>query len=143
MANRILSLSALQLHKPDRIMEAGDRLRKRARRGFKGYPIATIAFYGPDDRLATKAVVSIVRQEDAHPDKLERWFSDGIDVRGDVTIQAAMGAFIEKSRAKSVVMVDRIIGCPHEEGVHYPMGGTCPQCPFWANRDRWTGEMLT
>lgn len=124
-------------------MNARDRLRKRARRGFKGYPIATVAFYGPDDQHATKAVVGIVREDDGHPEELERWLTDDVDIRKDVAIQAAIGAFIEKSNVKSVVMVDRIIGCPHEEGVHYPMGGTCPQCPFWADRDRWTGEKLS
>ncbi|SEJ90916.1 hypothetical protein SAMN05192539_102313 [Paraburkholderia diazotrophica] len=31
-----------------------DRLAKKARRGFCGYPVATVAFYGPDDRRATK-----------------------------------------------------------------------------------------
>ncbi len=43
--------------------------------------------------------------------------------------------------AKSVVMTDRIIGCPHEEGIDYE-GPTCPDCPFWAGRDRWTGKRL-
>ena len=37
---------------------------------------------------------------------------------------------------KGVVAVDRIIGCPHEEGIDYPEGGKCPACPFWASRDR-------
>lgn len=39
-------------------------------------------------------------------------------------------------------MVDKIIGCPHEEGKDYPMGKKCPQCPFWVNRDRWTVEII-
>jgi hypothetical protein len=39
-------------------------------------------------------------------------------------------------------MVDRIIGCPHEEGIDYPDGAECPECPFWKGRDRWTGELL-
>jgi len=43
--------------------------------------------------------------------------------------------------AKSVVMTDRIIGCPHEEGIDYE-GSTCPDCPFWVGRDRWTGKRL-
>jgi hypothetical protein len=44
---------------------------------------------------------------------------------------------------KSVVMPDRIIGCPHEEGIDYPEGESCPQCPFWEGRDRWTGEPVS
>ena len=31
-------------------------------------------------------------------------------------------------------MTDRIIGCPHEEGIDYE-GSVCPRCEFWANRD--------
>jgi hypothetical protein len=50
--------------------------------------------------------------------------------------------FLESQGAKSVVMTDRIIGCPHEEGIDYPEGEPCPQCPFWANRDRFTGRLL-
>jgi hypothetical protein len=38
-------------------------------------------------------------------------------------------------------MVDRIIGCLHEEGIDYH-GPTCPLYPFWAGRDRWTGERV-
>jgi hypothetical protein len=34
-------------------------LKKRTRRGFRGYPIATIAFYGSNDKHASKVVVGI------------------------------------------------------------------------------------
>jgi hypothetical protein len=42
---------------------ARKRLGKRAKKGFRGYPVATIAFYGPDDTRATKLTVGIVRAE--------------------------------------------------------------------------------
>jgi hypothetical protein len=35
-----------------------------------------------------------------------------------------------------------MLGCPHEEGVDYPMGRTCPRCPFWAGIDRFTHEPI-
>ena len=50
-------------------------LNKKARRGFRGYPLATVAFYGPDDRRATKVVVGIVAADGAEPSALERWLS--------------------------------------------------------------------
>ena len=56
---------------------------KKARRGFLGYPVATVAFYGPDDKVATKVSVGIVLSEDENPAVLERWFSDAVDVRND------------------------------------------------------------
>lgn len=119
-------------------------LHKKARRGFHGYPIASVAFYGPDDRRASKVAVGIVAREGAHGDPLERWFADDdeTDLRHDPRVGAEIVAFIEKHGAKSVAMPDRIIGCPHEEGKDYPEGEVCPQCPFWANRDRWTGDMI-
>ena len=117
-------------------------LEKQSRRGFRGYPVATVAFYGPDDRRATKVAVGIVRAEGSGADPLERWSSEETDVRSDVSIARQIGEFITANSAKSVVLADRIIGCPHEEGIDYPEGGACPQCPFWANRDRWSGELL-
>jgi hypothetical protein len=104
--------------------------------------LATVAFYGPDDQRATKVAVGILRREGAEPDSLERWFSEGTDVRSDVAIAEQIGEFIDRQGAKSVALADRIIGCPHEEGIDYPHGTACPQCPFWANRDRWTGQLL-
>jgi hypothetical protein len=82
-------------------------LGKNSRRGFRGFPAATIACYGPTAERATKIVVAIVRDEHAEPDPLER-----------------------------------IIGCPHEEGIDYPEGKSCPQCPYWAGRDRFTHERV-
>jgi len=117
-------------------------LAKKARRGFRGYPVATIAFYGPDDQFASKVAVGIVPAEGAEADPLERWFATDLDVRRDPAIGEQILAFIREHGARTVVMSDRIIGCPHEEVIDYPLGEACPQYPFWAHRDRWTGEVL-
>jgi hypothetical protein len=34
------------------------RLRKKAKKGFRGYPMATIAYYGPDSATASKVAAS-------------------------------------------------------------------------------------
>ncbi len=115
---------------------------KRARRGFRGYPVATIAYYGPDRDTATKVAVGIVQREDAEPEVVQRWFNSERDVRRNVAINREVVAFVEEHNAKSVVMTDGIIGCPHEEGTDYPEGGVCPKCPFWVGRDRWSGEVV-
>jgi len=115
-------------------------LRKKARHGFQGYPLATVAYYGPDARKATKAAVAIVPEQGAEPAVVERWFSDTRDIRRDHGVNERILAFIRAHGATSVVMSDGIIGCPHEEGVDYPDGGVCPHCPYWAGRDRWGGE---
>lgn len=115
-------------------------LQKWAQRGFHGYPIATVAYYGPDDQFASKVAVGIVPGENAEVASLKRWFADEQDVRVDPAINQEIVTFIEQHGARSVGMADRIIGCPHEEGIDYPLGQDCPQCPYWAGRDRWTGE---
>ena len=118
---------------------ARKRLSKRAKKGFRGYPVATVALYGPNDTMATKLTVGIVPAENVEVTDLRRWFSEGSDVRNNVDVAEEVLAFITDNGAKSVVMADRIIGCPHEEGIDYA-GSTSPLCPFWAGRDRWTGE---
>lgn len=122
-----------------------DRVRKvlgkKAKKGFCGYPTATIAHYGPDDKTATKVVVTIVAHEGAEPEPMKKWFSDK-DVRSDEKILNEIHKFLSVNGAASVVMPDRIIGCPHEEGIDYAEGEECPECPFWSGRDRWTGERL-
>jgi hypothetical protein len=115
---------------------------KKAKRGFRGYPLATIAFYGPTAALATKVAISIVPDERNQPDRLERWFSEQGDIRHDDGVGEQIGAFLRQHNVRSVAMVDRIIGCPHEEVVDYPEGESCPQCPYWAARDRFTHERI-
>jgi hypothetical protein len=117
------------------------RLQKKAKRGFKGYPIGTVAFYGPDNRFASKVAAAVILGEDEEAAALERWQSDTEDVRMSVAIGEQVLAFFEQHGVRSVVMTDGIIGCPHEEGVDYD-GTTCPRCPFWAGRDRFTHEII-
>jgi hypothetical protein len=112
------------------------------RKGFRGYPAATIAYYGPTDERASKVVVGIFKAEGAEAEPMQKWFTDSGDARTDAAIMKAMSDFIKVNAVKSVAAVDGIIGCPHEEGLDYPEGDKCPQCPFWTNRDRFSGEIL-
>ena len=127
------------------LKEKAERLRKRlgksAKKGFRGYPVGTIAFYGPDDKTATKLVVSILPAEDAEPDPIRKWHAEQ-DVRKDAVILSEAMEFLQEQGVLTVAMADRSIGCPHEEGIDYPEGEECPLCPFWKGRDRWTGERV-
>jgi hypothetical protein len=100
-------------------LSARKRLSKRAKRGFRGYPLATVALYGPDDRTATKLAVGIVPAEHADATELRRWFSEGADIRNDADIAEEVLSFVAAAGAGSVVTTDTIIGCPHEEGIDY------------------------
>jgi hypothetical protein len=119
-----------------------DKLKKKAKQGFQGYPVATITCYGPDDRQASKVAVGIILEEGGVVAFLERWSNEIRDIRLDPEANEEIVRFISKHGAKSVVMADRILGCPHEEGKDYPEGEKCPKCSYWAIRDRFTGEII-
>ncbi|MEP7310915.1 MAG: DUF1186 domain-containing protein [Acidobacteriota bacterium] len=107
------------------------------------YPLATIAAYGPNNTLATKLVVSVIeRPGQPDPFAMQTWTSETIDPRHDPTIAADVARFVEEHGARQTVGANQIIGCPHEEGIDYPMGRTCPRCPFWADIDRFTYEPI-
>jgi hypothetical protein len=113
---------------------------KKSKKGFRGYPLATVAFYGPDNVRASKVAVGIIRSEGAEPSDLKRWTVVNGDIRSDLKISRELLEFVRSNGVLSVVMTDRIIGCPHEEGTDYPDGGACPKCPFWAGKNRFKGE---
>jgi hypothetical protein len=117
------------------------RLRKKARKGMRGWPVATIAFYGPDLSRATKVAVGIVPYENAEVKEMRDWKVEQGDVRNDPAIAERILEFIETHHALTVAMVDGIIGCPHQEGIDYE-GEWCPVCAFWHGRDRFTGQMV-
>lgn len=117
------------------------RMRKKAKKGMRGWPAATIAFYGPDKSRASKVVVGIIASEDAGVGEMRDWKLDPGDVRNDPGIAEEMLKFMEAHGVLSVAMTDGIIGCPHQEGIDYH-GQWCPVCEFWKGRDRFTGERV-
>jgi hypothetical protein len=119
-------------------MDTKEKLFQRLARRKTGYPMASIIYYGPDNRFASKVVVGIFITEktrDANP--LLKWFSDEVDARTDPGILQEIADSLEQYHVHRVVMMDRIFGCPHEEGIDYPLGEKCPKCPYWATHDRY------
>jgi hypothetical protein len=110
------------------------RLRRLAKQGDAGVPRATLAFYGPDNTSASKAVLGIFLRDDSEA-IIHRYFSDDTDARYKVDIQENVLARLREHEVRSLIMMEEIFGCPHEEGVDYPEGEPCPQCPFWKGRD--------
>ncbi len=69
-------------------------IEKKARRK-TGYPIATIAYYGPDHTFASKVVVGIiVSEQDDEVAVLNKWFAEATDVRLDQAINQQILEFI-------------------------------------------------
>lgn len=124
---------------PSKATPSWRTIESRAERAPAGYPLATIAFYGPDDRVATKVAVALIPVEDGEVEDLERWYAHTGDVRDNDGAASVILRFLEVKGVRSIVMVDSIIGCPHEEGVDYPTGANCLECPYWHERDRWSG----
>jgi hypothetical protein len=86
-------------------------------------------------------VIGVVRAEGEEP-AIRKWFSSGVDIRQDPDTELAIVEYLHAQGVKSVIMTGAIIGCPHEEGIDYPEGKSCPDCPYWAGRDRFTKQRL-
>jgi hypothetical protein len=95
-------------------------MRNRAKKGFLGYPVATIAFYGPDDRRATKVALGILFDEDDETrSEINRWFGAKGDIRRDASVFEAIFRLTQSRGVRSIAMPEEILGCPHEEGIDY------------------------
>ncbi len=85
------------------------RLQKKAKRGLRGWPVATIAFYGADLRRASKVAVGVIAYAERRPE-MRSWLLEAGDVRRDPAIAAAILGFIEEHGALSVVMARKAQG---------------------------------
>jgi hypothetical protein len=84
-----------------------------------------MAAYGPNTSLATKLVVSVLdRPGERKPSSMRTWTTEGVDVRRDPTIGAEVSHFLRQHGVKETVTSERIIGCPHQEGIDYPWAGS-------------------
>ena len=95
------------------------------------FPIGTIAYYGPDDKTTTKIVAGVIQGEGAEP-IIERWVAT--DVTTSPKVRKEIDGFFKKHGVTRVVMSEGNMGCPHEEGKDFPLGGDCPFCPWWKGK---------
>ena len=92
------------------------------------YPIGTIAYYGPDDQTVTKIIVAVLPDEKTNP-IIKKWFGESVSQNPETA--TAIGKFFQEQQVHKVVMTEGIIGCPHEEGIDYPVGESCTECQYW------------
>ena len=92
------------------------------------FPIGTLAYYGPDDHTATKVTASVISGPDSEI-IMRDWIGENLSE--DEAIVAEIRTFLQSYEVVEVVMTHGIVGCPHVEGVDFPMGDQCPECPFW------------
>ncbi|MFH0730920.1 MAG: hypothetical protein V2B19_31830 [Pseudomonadota bacterium] len=115
---------------PEHLMKG---LERRAQKGFQGYPLGIIAFYGYNDKSAVKAVIGIVKEAGGSPEHIRKWVSEKGDLRKEVPSIKELFRYIEAHHVQSVALTPGIYYCPHEPGIDFPEGGTCPLCPFWSH----------
>ena len=72
-------------------------LDKKSKLGFRGYPVGTIAFYGPDDRHASKVAVAVIVAPDTEPVALRRW-SPRAAISGTMQHSRKLPCFFETTR---------------------------------------------
>ncbi|MEA3208108.1 MAG: hypothetical protein QOE70_1165 [Chthoniobacter sp.] len=104
------------------------------------FPLGTIMMYGPNASRATKYAATVIAAPDSAPVAVKRWFVHQGDIRRDRSVAEEISAFFKAHRVSRTVISEFISGCPHEEGVDYPLGSVCPDCPFWAETDRFSHE---
>jgi hypothetical protein len=91
--------------------KAKKRIAKQVKKGFHGYPLVSLEYFGkansgktPDS--ASEVVISYTEEEGAEPQK--QTFASGGDAREDGTIQSTLLKIIERADAKTVSEVEGI-----------------------------------
>ncbi|MDR3504156.1 MAG: hypothetical protein P4L79_16430 [Legionella sp.] len=74
---------------------------KKSKKGFNGYPTASIAFYGPTNHLATKLIVGISDEENSELE-LFKWYNGTFDIRSNAKILGEVKKLLATHQIKSV-----------------------------------------
>tara|TARA_R100000935_G_C2807260_1_gene153309 strand:+ start:213 stop:518 length:306 start_codon:yes stop_codon:yes gene_type:complete len=91
--------------------KAKKRIAKQVKKGFHGYPLVSLEYFGKDDsgkapETAATVVISFTEEEGADPQK--QTFVSGGDAREDETIQSTLLKIIERADAKTVTEIEGI-----------------------------------
>lgn len=86
--------------------KAKKRIAKQVKKGFHGYPLVSLEYFGKTPDSASEVVISFTGEEGAEPQK--QTFVSGGDAREDETIQSALLKIIERADAKTVTEVNGI-----------------------------------
>jgi hypothetical protein len=82
------------------------RINKRVKRGFHGYPIISIEYFGPSEALATKVEVGFIEQENA--ETMLETFNSETDIRQNETVQTTIIKIIDRVDAQTVTLEDAV-----------------------------------
>jgi len=82
------------------------RISKKAKKGFQGYPLISITYFGPSNELATRVELGFVAEENSEP-QVQTFNTEG-DIREDVTVQTTIIKIIDRSEALTVLLNEGI-----------------------------------
>ncbi|MBT4079348.1 MAG: hypothetical protein HOD58_11865 [Gammaproteobacteria bacterium] len=83
--------------------KAKKRIAKQVKKGFKGYPQISIAYFGESSDFASEVIVTLTSEEDAEPQ--EQKLASNSDARKDEAIQSVLVKIIERSNANTVTEI--------------------------------------
>ncbi|WP_404364523.1 hypothetical protein [Marinobacter sp.] len=86
--------------------KAKKRIAKQVGKGFRGYPLVSLEYFGKTPDSATEVIISFTMEEGADPQK--QTFVTSGDARDDETIQSTLVKIIERADAKTVTEIDGI-----------------------------------
>ncbi len=80
--------------------KAKKRIAKQVKKGFDGYPMISLAYFGNATGLATEVAVTFLAEAGAEPQVQK--FTSSSDAREDETIQSVLVKIIERAEPKTV-----------------------------------------
>lgn len=86
--------------------KAKKRIAKQVNKGFNGYPLISLEYFGKTPEIATDLVISFTLDENAEPQKQK--FVSKSDVREDEMIQSTLVRIIERADAKTVTEIEGV-----------------------------------
>ena len=86
--------------------KAKKRIAKQVKKGFHGYPLVSLEYFGKTPDSASEVVISFTEEEGAEPQR--QTFVSGGDAREDETIQSTLLKIIERADAKTVTEIEGI-----------------------------------
>ncbi|AOY89484.1 hypothetical protein BKP64_15630 [Marinobacter salinus] len=86
--------------------KAKKRIAKQVRKGFNGYPLISLEYFGKTPDFATEVIISFTMEENAEPQQ-QKFVSEN-DAREDETIQSTLVKIIERADAKTVAEIEGV-----------------------------------
>jgi len=86
--------------------KAKKRIAKQVKKGFHGYPLISLAYFGKSPDSASEVVISFISEEGAAAQ--EQKFSCEQDAREDETIQSILVKIIERADVAAVLETEGV-----------------------------------